>query len=72
MTYTVFGNLSDNKAEQEVMKVNQAYDQALLKNDAKALSQILADEYIYTSTEGKLINKTQEIEDCTRTISAGL
>jgi ketosteroid isomerase-like protein len=50
------------KAEMEVLKINKEYDAAVVKNDVKALERILADDYVYTDTDGSMYNKMQDIE----------
>lgn len=53
---------SMTKAETEVLKVNKEYDVAVVKLDAAALERILADDYMYTDTDGSISNKMQEIQ----------
>jgi ketosteroid isomerase-like protein len=48
--------------EQQVMKAGHAYNEMLKRNDVAAMERILADEYMYTSSEGTVTNKAQEIE----------
>ena len=50
------------KAEMEVLKINKEYDMAVVKNDVQALERILADDYIYTDTDGSIYNKMQDLE----------
>ena len=53
---------TDSGTEQELLKRNKEYDEALVQEDASALDRIFADEFIYTSTTGELINKGQQLE----------
>jgi ketosteroid isomerase-like protein len=55
------GNTS-SRTEQELLKRNKEYDEALVREDASALERIFADEFIYMSTTGDLINKAQQLE----------
>ena len=48
--------------EQELLKKNKEYDEALVREDAAALDRIFADEFIYISTTGELIDKSQQLE----------
>ena len=63
----VFGQTNSRKGntnsgtEQELLKRNKEYDEALVREDASALDRIFADEFIYTSTTGELINKAQQL-----------
>ena len=53
---------TDSGTEQELLKRNREYDEALVQEDASALDRIFADEFIYTSTTGEPINKRQQLE----------
>ena len=52
---------SSGAAEQELMKLAQSALDATLKKDRPALDRIYADEYVYTHTNGGVLNKPQEI-----------
>jgi len=50
--------------EQELMKLEQTWnDVASIKKDRAVLEQILADDYVYTHSNGAVTNKAQEIAD---------
>ena len=51
-----------SKAEQEVLKVNEKYDKAIISRDAAAYERILANDFIFTSFDGVVSNKAQELE----------
>ncbi len=51
----------NSKAEQEVLKVNKEYDEAIVRQDAAFYDRILADDYVYTNSDGKLVDKAQEM-----------
>ena len=53
---------TDSGTEQELLKRNKEYDEALVNEDASTLDRIFADEFIYTSTSGELINKRQQLD----------
>ena len=48
---------SDEQAKQEAIKVSNAIDQALAKDDADALAPYLSDELEYTQQTGVLLGK---------------
>ena len=50
------------RAEQELLKVNKEYDEALVRGDTLALDRIFGEEFIYTSTSGEVVNKSQQLE----------
>jgi len=47
--------------EQEVLKLEQALDDAFLKKDRAALERLLADDYVYIHSNGTMTNRTEEI-----------
>ena len=49
------------KTELEVLKVNEEFDKAIISRDATAYERILADDFIFTSFDGAVTNKTQEL-----------
>jgi ketosteroid isomerase-like protein len=53
---------TNSGTERELLERNKEYDEALVREDASALDRIFADEFIYTSTTGELINKAQQLE----------
>src|SRR5207302_9705491 len=48
-------------AEQEIMKLEQTVTDAQIKKDRAALERLLADDYLYTHSNGSVLNKAQEI-----------
>jgi ketosteroid isomerase-like protein len=54
-------------ADQEILKLERAYDDAFLKKDRAAMERLLADDFVYVHSNGTMTNRTQEIEE---TISA--
>ncbi|MGI8838784.1 MAG: nuclear transport factor 2 family protein [Pyrinomonadaceae bacterium] len=51
-----------NDVEQQLLKINKEYDEALVRGDIAALERIFGDEFIYTSTSGEVVNKPQQLE----------
>jgi ketosteroid isomerase-like protein len=49
------------KIEQELLKVNQAYDNALVRGDAAALDRLYSDEFVYTTPDGEVRDKSQQL-----------
>jgi ketosteroid isomerase-like protein len=47
--------------EQELLKLESNWGDALLKNDSAALERIYADEYLFTDSEGSTWNKSQDL-----------
>jgi ketosteroid isomerase-like protein len=50
-----------NKSERELFKANQEYDAAIKSNDVKTLEQIFADEFVYTTPDGEVRDKAQQL-----------
>ena len=49
--------------EQQVMKAGLEYARIIKNQDAAAIEQLLADEYMFTNEEGKVKNKAEDIAD---------
>src|SRR6266566_6663416 len=52
-----------NATEQEIIKLEQAATDAQLKKDRAALERLLADDYLYTHSNGSVLTKAQEIAE---------
>jgi ketosteroid isomerase-like protein len=53
-----------NAAEREVLKASQLLDEAsLIKKDRATMERMYADDYMYTHSNGNVLNKTQEIAE---------
>ena len=66
-TSVVFAQTKSKKdsamgAERELLKVNKEYDEGLVRGDTSALDLIFGEEFIYTSTSGEVVNKSQQLE----------
>jgi ketosteroid isomerase-like protein len=62
-TYTVTAAVGDANLKDEVLKAEDARNQALPHGDVAALDQIYADDLIYTNATGALLTKTQHLAD---------
>src|SRR5204862_7684231 len=49
--------------EQEIIKLEQTVTDAQFKKDRAALERLLADDYLYTHSNGSVLNKAQEIAE---------
>ena len=49
--------------DQEIIKLEQAVTDAQFKKDRAALERLLADDYLYTHSNGSVLNKAQEITE---------
>jgi hypothetical protein len=47
--------------DQEVLKLDQTLDDALLKKDRATFEPLLADDYVYIHSNGTMTNRTEEI-----------
>ena len=52
-----------NKAEQQIMALNQEWADAIVRGDVAALDRLFADDMIVTSGSGEVRNKAQEMDD---------
>lgn len=50
-----------SQAEQEVLKLNKEYDEAIVRRDAAAFDRLMADDFSYTSSDGEVVTKAQEM-----------
>lgn len=55
--------------EQELMALDQAFNDAQVKKDRATLERLWADDYSYTHSNGSVMNKAQDIAD---TMSGGM
>ena len=55
-----FGQTS-KKTEQELLTANREYDEALVRGDAATLERIYSDEFIYTTPDGEVRDKAQQL-----------
>ena len=54
---------ASSSVEQDIIKLEQAATDAQFKKDRAALERLLADDYLYTHSNGFVLNKTQEIAE---------
>jgi ketosteroid isomerase-like protein len=50
------------KQEREVLAALRTWLDALARNDFAAVERIVADDYVITAAEGKVMNKTEDLE----------
>ena len=50
-------------AERQLMDLVQRYNDAQVKRDRRTLEQLWADDYLYTHSNGAVMNKAQDIAD---------
>jgi len=50
-----------NATEQEVLRVEQAQNDAFLKKDRATYERLLADDYVYIHSNGSMTNRAEEI-----------
>lgn len=61
--YRALAAAGDASLLDEVMKAEDARNQALPKGDVAALEKIYADDLVYTNATGALLTKTQHLSD---------
>ena len=60
-TFAVFAQ--NSKDEQEILQIHKSLDQAYLNKDATTFERVMADDYIISGVSGKMMNRTQALED---------
>ena len=53
----------DGSDEQELMRLEQAYNDAQVTQDRATLERVWADDYVYTHSNGAVMTKAQDIDD---------
>ena len=61
MSLVVGSASASPEAERELLKVNEQYDDAIMRGDVAALERIFADEFIYTNPKAEVLDKKQQI-----------
>ena len=61
--WTVKNVAAADQAKDEVLKAEDARNEALPKGDVAALERIYADDLVYTNARGELLTKTQHLAD---------
>jgi len=54
--------MKSDKVEEELLKIEKSFSQAIVANDAQAISRFLADEWIIIDSEGGIIDKTRFLD----------
>ena len=52
-----------NATEQEVLKAYHSLDEASIKKDRATMERMMADDYVYTHSNGTVTSKTEEIAE---------
>ena len=52
-----------NAVEQELIKLEQTLADATIKKDRATFERLYADDYVYTHSNGSVLNKTQDIAE---------
>lgn len=55
------GKPENTKAGQKVLKLNEEFDKAIAAQNAAEYERILADDFIFTNSSGKVTNKSEEL-----------
>jgi ketosteroid isomerase-like protein len=56
---TTFGQGSGNESASEIIKVEEEFGQAMIKNDAEKIGSFLADDWIIVDPDGTIIGKAR-------------
>lgn len=56
---TTFGQGSGNESASEIIKVEEEFGQAMIKNDAEKIGSFLADDWIIIDPDGTIIGKAR-------------
>lgn len=60
-TATISLGQTSGKTEQELLRGNQEYDEALVRGDVAALERIFSDDFIYTTPDGEVRDKARQL-----------
>lgn len=60
-TASVTPGQKSGSIEQELLKANLEYDEALVRGDVTTLDRIYSDEFIYTTPDGEVRDKAQQL-----------
>jgi ketosteroid isomerase-like protein len=53
------GQIRRNKMQEELLKLEKEFEQAIIKNDAEAIGRFLADDWIIIGPDGGIIDKSR-------------
>jgi len=56
-------NRQRRNAEQALMQIEREWSEAVLKHDVAFLERLFADEYTSTDSDGRVLNRTQDIAE---------
>lgn len=60
-TFAAFAQ--NGKDEQEILKISASLDQAYMKKDISVFERVFADDYVYSTPSGKMMNRVQSLEE---------
>jgi ketosteroid isomerase-like protein len=52
---------TSKKAEQELLRANREYDEALVRGDIVVLERLYSDEFVYTTPDGEVRDKAHQL-----------
>jgi ketosteroid isomerase-like protein len=61
----VFGTITvagDDEVEEEVLRVEEQFAQAIVKNDPEAIGRVVADDWIIIDPNGEIVDRTRFFE----------
>ena len=59
---TSFGQTKNNKMTNEILKLEEKFAQAIIKNDVSAVEKILANDWIIVNSDGRVIDRARFLE----------
>ena len=62
MSVLTTGQMKSNKVEQELLKLEKSFSQAIVANDAQAIGRFFADDWIIVDSQGGIIDKTRFLD----------
>jgi ketosteroid isomerase-like protein len=48
-------------ADQQLMRLNNLYDSALIRHDTATLKRLYAEDFVYTNPEGKVLTRQEQV-----------
>ena len=54
-----FGKIRKNEVQEELLKLEKEFAQAIIKNDSEAIARILADDWVIIDPDGGIIDRTR-------------
>ena len=54
-----FGQIRKNEVQEELLKLEKEFAQAIIKNDSEAIGRVLADDWVIIDPDGGIIDRTR-------------